>query len=101
MNDETLFAAALEKRSPTERSAFLDEACAGDPALRQRVEALLRTHEKVGDFLERPAVEQMAAGGAPALTRTEPGSDEADDALAFLRPSTRPGSLGRLGHYEV
>ena len=117
MTDETLFAAALEKRSPAERSAFLDEACADDPAMRQRVEALLQAHEKAGDYLERPAVEQMAGGGTPAqdataaldpssrpepaLTRTEPGDDEADAPLDFLQPSTKPGSLGRLGHYEV
>jgi eukaryotic-like serine/threonine-protein kinase len=100
MTDETLFAAALEKRSPAERAAFLDKACAGNPALRQRVEALLRAHEKVGDYLERPAVEQMAGGAGSASTRAEPGSDEAE-ALDFLQPSGRPGSLGRLGHYEV
>src|SRR5213079_2143721 len=26
---------------------------------------------------------------------------DADDALSFLQPSTRPDSLGQLGHYEV
>ena len=35
MTDETIFAAALEKPTPAERSAFLDEACAGDAALRR------------------------------------------------------------------
>ena len=108
MNDETLFAAALEKQSPAERSAFLDEACAGDAAMRQRVEALLHAHEKAGDYLERPAVAQMACA-APASDATaalntagRPDSGEEEDApLDFLQPPTRPGSLGRLGHYEV
>lgn len=45
-----LFLAALE-RSPAERAGFLDEACAGDAALRQRVEALLRAHDEPGAFL--------------------------------------------------
>ncbi|HZY90641.1 MAG TPA: hypothetical protein VFE78_37810, partial [Gemmataceae bacterium] len=60
MTEETIFAAALGKRKPAERSAYLDEACGRDVGLRLRVEALLKNHEKAGNFLERPAVEQMA-----------------------------------------
>jgi serine/threonine protein kinase/WD40 repeat protein len=56
MSEETIFAAAREKTDPTERAAYLDEACAGDPALRARVEALLRSHEEGGEFLNQPAV---------------------------------------------
>ena len=41
---QTLFMAALE-RDAAEGAALLDEACAGDPALRREVEALLRAHE--------------------------------------------------------
>jgi len=39
---------------PAERAAYLDEACAGEPALRLRVEELLRAHEQAEDFLEAP-----------------------------------------------
>ena len=43
--EEVLFALALEK--PTEkRAAFLDVMCEGDPALRQRLEALLAANEQ-------------------------------------------------------
>jgi hypothetical protein len=35
MNEESLFAAALEKPTPAERQAFLVEACGDDIALRQ------------------------------------------------------------------
>jgi hypothetical protein len=45
MSEETLFALALEKADPAERAAFLDEACASDPALRARLGALLASHE--------------------------------------------------------
>jgi len=45
--------AALELR-PAERAAYLDQACAGDSALRQQVEALLHAHEQAEDFLEIP-----------------------------------------------
>ena len=34
-----------------ERAAYLDNACAGDVALRRRVEELLHAHEQAGDFL--------------------------------------------------
>src|SRR5262245_33453233 len=88
MTEETIFEVALQKQTPAERAAYLDEACGGDADLRRRVAALLDTHEKVGSFLERPAVEQIAAGVATA-------------GLDFLRPSSAPGSLGRLAHYEV
>jgi uncharacterized protein (TIGR03067 family) len=108
MTEETVFAIALDKRTPAERSAYLDEACAGSPALRRRVEALLRSHDEAGSFLGRPAVEQVVAARPEVTTGTMNPSPEADGAgggvepsLEFLAPSVRPGSLGRLGHYEV
>ena len=36
-----------------------------------------------------------------ARTEGEGASDDEDSALDFLQPSTRPDSLGRIGHYEV
>src|SRR5262249_40038727 len=42
----TVFLAALERGSAGERQAYLDQACADDPALRHRVEALLRAHDR-------------------------------------------------------
>jgi hypothetical protein len=37
-----------------ERGAFLERMCAEDEDLRHKVEALLRTHDHLGDFLEEP-----------------------------------------------
>jgi serine/threonine protein kinase/Tol biopolymer transport system component len=51
--------AALE-RNASDRAAFLREACAGDEALRQEVESLLRYEDAGDQFLERPAVEEVA-----------------------------------------
>src|ERR1035438_5639141 len=48
-----LFSAALELPA-SQRAAYLDEACADDPALRLRLEALLRDHEAAAAFLETP-----------------------------------------------
>lgn len=36
------------------RGAFLDIACHGDEDLRKKVDALLKAHERVGNFLEEP-----------------------------------------------
>ena len=56
MNEETLFQEALS-RSPEERAAFLEQACAGRPELRAAVEALLAAHEKSGNILDRPPID--------------------------------------------
>src|SRR5262245_8820145 len=52
MNEQTLFAEALERTDPQERATYLDQACQGDAALRQRIERLLAQHEHAGKFLE-------------------------------------------------
>jgi WD40 repeat protein/serine/threonine protein kinase/tetratricopeptide (TPR) repeat protein len=51
MRDRDIFIAALERTNPTERRAYLDEACLGDERLRRDVEALLDMHERSGSFL--------------------------------------------------
>jgi serine/threonine protein kinase len=57
---EDLFHAALE-RSPGNRKAFLDEACADDAELRRQVEVLLSKDDKAGSFLEEPVLAGVAA----------------------------------------
>jgi serine/threonine protein kinase/tetratricopeptide (TPR) repeat protein len=52
VDEEAIFAAALEKTSPDGRRAFLSEACTGDTGLRARVEALLYAHENPDSYLE-------------------------------------------------
>ena len=58
-----LFEAALS-RAPSERSAFLDEACAGDETLRREVESLLAHDRDARGFLEAPAVELVEDTGS-------------------------------------
>jgi hypothetical protein len=91
---EVVFFAALDKGTPAEQAAYLDEACAGNAALRRRVEALLAAHRKAGRFLERPIAE--AEPVAP-----QGGGEGAAADLSFLAPPSEPGSLGRLDHYEI
>jgi serine/threonine protein kinase/tetratricopeptide (TPR) repeat protein len=57
MNEESLFAQALEISDSTDRSAFLNRACQGDHVLFQRIGRLLERHASAGSFLERPTDE--------------------------------------------
>src|SRR5437764_1414728 len=52
MNEESIFIGAVQKQSPEERAAFLDQACADDAELRHSVELLLKAHDKAGHFLQ-------------------------------------------------
>jgi WD40 repeat protein/serine/threonine protein kinase len=79
-----IFSSALEL-SPEQRPAYLDEACAGDAALRQRVEAMLLGHER-----------------ANANPPTDPRSDAADLDVALqvhLIPDEAPGNT--IGRYKL
>ncbi len=105
MNDHSIFLAALDIDDPKRRADYVDQACADDTVLRQRVDALLAAHERSGEFLDSPALEQMAHGGKAGKflddTCAEVPTAREEDDLAFLEPSSEPGSLGRLLHYEV
>jgi serine/threonine protein kinase len=85
-----LFHAALE-RSASARPAFLREACADDEALRQEVESLLRYDNASDQFLERPAVEEVAR-----LVSTDPESnvDLAGRRLGVYQIEARIGAGG-------
>lgn len=53
---------------PARRDEFVTAACAGDDALRREVASLLKAHEGMGDFLEKPAGEAMGVDDAvPSL----------------------------------
>ena len=62
MTERDIFIAALQEEDPVHRLAYLDEACAGQPELRQQVDDLLRVHEGAGSFLQKPAVEAAMTG---------------------------------------
>ena len=50
-----VFLAVLALTSAEEQNRYLDQACRDKPELRQRVEILLREHQRAGSFLEEPA----------------------------------------------
>ncbi len=57
MTADEILLAAVEKKTPAERAAYLDGACGSDAALRALVEGLLKAHEAAGSFLEQPLFE--------------------------------------------
>jgi len=83
-SEETIFSTALHC-APAERAPYLDEACAGQPALRQRVEELLKAQPQLGEFLENPA--DIGMHGAPETIRLT------------VPPEERPGT--RIGRYKL
>jgi serine/threonine protein kinase/WD40 repeat protein len=93
MSDREIFDAALAFADSTQRSAYLDQACAGDAARRRaarrrQIEGLLEMHAQVGSFLESPA-------GAETMTVDQPTS--AEDAGTVIGPYKLLQQIGEGG----
>jgi serine/threonine protein kinase/tetratricopeptide (TPR) repeat protein len=88
-----IFLASLERQAPSERAAYLAEACGADESLRRQVEALLRQHEQAGSFLENPP-----AGEAEATSDLPRGRVLSEEDLASP-PQEGPGT--RIGPYKL
>src|SRR5688572_33187771 len=69
------------RQSPSQREAFLKQACAGDEVLRREVESLLQAHEQAGSFLEAPAMEV--------------------EARALAGKQGQPSAGAMIGHYRI
>jgi serine/threonine protein kinase len=67
---ESIFFSALEKQTPADRVAYLDEACNADGDLRHRVERMLSAQAKAGSFLETPLQEFAISDETPNLIET-------------------------------
>jgi len=109
LKEEQIFLAALDLPDPVARTAYLDVACGDDADLRKNVEGLLESHFRIGEFLDVPIGEQLKTGSKDGKTAKIPGDANPDGRIPsqgvsefyFLSPSSRPDSLGRLGHYEI
>ena len=113
MTERQIFTQAVEITEPARREEFLSQACGADHALRARVDELLAAHLAANSqFLETPVVDQLQESTDPGTEKTvalppKKGGDEDEEELpgqpdlSFLQPSTKPGSIGTLGHYEI
>jgi serine/threonine protein kinase len=102
---KAIFLAILE-RPAHEQATFLDAQCGADETLRRRVEAMLAAHATSGELLPRPADQLLASADAAGDNATSSFDRPAEPPhaapdLGFLGPATKPGAIGRLGHYEV
>src|SRR5262249_40580547 len=94
-----IFLQAAELSDQAGRAAYLDLACGGDAGLRERVEALLRSHDPEGSFLGTPAAVLANSNQATSQTIAEnsnhavaPGADPAaTEALSRARDAAPSG----------
>jgi serine/threonine protein kinase len=99
MHEQSLFIEALEKEDPAERAAFLERACAGDPALRQRLERLLARHQEGTGFLESPAAPPLLPH-QPAVAADLQHGPDAPASATYLEP-VREGPGTVIGSYKL
>lgn len=79
-----LFQSALEKEG-SERDAFLEEACAGDDALKQQVESLLGTHDETEGLLDRPIAPTLPRNGPESSRRAASSTQDWGEANGTAR----------------
>jgi eukaryotic-like serine/threonine-protein kinase len=53
---QTVFLEVANCHDTTERAAILDRECMGDSELRQRIEALLKAHDRLNVLVDQPLV---------------------------------------------
>ena len=85
---------SAQERAPEERDAYLRRECRDDDALVQEVQSLLSSHQKLGDFMESPAVEVAARSLA-----LQPDTQMRDMAEVTRSQSTIDGE--RFGPYRI
>ena len=66
MTEQEIYINAIDRLDPVERQRYLDEACNGDSALRERVEKLIRQSDQLGSFLEHSPVDAPMAAASPS-----------------------------------
>src|SRR5437667_9012685 len=102
-HEETIFEQALGIGSQEAREEYLRGACAGNDALLQRLQGLLRAYDRAGKFLEHDRTSDAAAvPAAAAQFGVPPSGGAATGPVETGIPSLlteRPGD--RIGRYKL
>ena len=91
--EQAIFAVALELSDPAHQEAFLEKACAGDPSLRDRIQALLGACTRAESFFDFVPPPARYAPANPSLV-TEHKSDPAQAHIGPYRIVRRLGAGG-------
>ena len=95
MNERVIFDAALEIADPQAQRAFIAKSCAGKPEMMAAVEALLKSHDAAGSFLNVSVAEQMLPGPAGGKHSADSGKP------SEVFDKTRMFSMGTLGDDDL
>src|SRR6188472_3108182 len=87
--EQSIFDAVQRLASPAQRQVFLQQACAGDSALRQRVEDLLSALATADGFFE-----SGAAALQFSVIQSEIGQEEIGDRIGRYRLQEKIGEGG-------
>lgn len=106
MTEDTILESALALGSLQERHRFLQMICGEDDVLLARLQKRLQEIEQAR--MPEQSGRNTTAGALPEKTLVispaeAEASGNAEDTIdtSFLDASSRPGAMGRLGHYEV
>src|SRR5438270_9654248 len=104
-HEETIFEQALEIGSVQAREEFLLGACANNEAMFQRLQGLLRAHDRAGKFLEHDRPD-LAGSGAAASAAAEFVVARLGGAAAGPAETGTPNLLtekpgDRIGRYKL
>ena len=92
--EESIFYEVVEMTDVVQRRRFLDEACAGKPAMRANLDALLAAHERATQFFEESNVSLKSSLASAGV---EPAAGK--NSALKLPSDEQPGT--RIGHYRL
>jgi|GEM_PF-2949282 serine/threonine protein kinase len=97
---EEIFSKSLQIRDAEERREYVQQACAGDAELAQRVLSLLMSAQEAGSFLESP-LQKNEQAKMSTQTTIEWGQAGWKSEFPYLKAPINPGDIGSMGPYRI